>query len=111
MNTQSTKSRTIYSTLRNDTTLSKLVELFVDEMPDRVQNLTTLLKQANWEELRRAAHQLKGAAGSYGFDAISPTAGVVEDKIRGGHCEDEIRQAVEELCDMCRSARAGKPSS
>ncbi len=109
MTFQSTKSRAIYSTLRNDTTLSKLVELFVDEMPDRVQNITTLLKQANWEELRRAAHQIKGAAGSYGFDAISPTAGVVEDKILDGHSEDEIRQAVEDLCDMCRSARAGKP--
>ena len=107
MTFQSTKSRAIYSTLRNDTTLSKLVELFVDEMPDRIHNLSTLLEQSNWEALRRAAHQLKGAAGSYGFDAISPTAGVVEDNIRAGHCEYEIRQAVEELCDKCRNARAG----
>ncbi len=109
MNAQSTRFAAIYSTLGSDPDLGELVELFVDEMPDRVKNLTTLLEQADWEELRRAVHQLKGAAGSYGFDAISPSAAVLEDKIRAGHPEDEIRQAVEELCDMCRSARPGVP--
>ncbi|MEA1950355.1 MAG: Hpt domain-containing protein [Planctomycetota bacterium] len=99
----------IYSTLGSDPDLGELVELFVDEMPERVQNITNLLEQSDWEELRRAAHQLKGAAGSYGFDAISPTAAVVENKIRGEHCEEEICQAIEELCDICLSARAGTP--
>jgi len=91
--------------------LAELVELFVEEMPGRVQNFTTLLERAEWEELRRAAHQLKGAAGSYGFDAISPVAAVLEDKIRAGYPEHEICQAVEELCDICQHARAGVPSS
>ena len=109
MNIQSTKSTPIFSTLGGDPDLGELVELFVDEMPERVQNITTLLAESDWEELRRSAHQLKGAAGSYGFDAISPIAAVVEDKVRSGHDEEEIRQAVEELCDMCLSARAGVP--
>ena len=99
----------IYSTMGSDPDLGELVELFVNEMPERVRNLTTLLEQSNWEELRRAAHQLKGAAGSYGFDAISPVAAIVEDEIRGEHREEEICQAIEELCDMCLSARAGMP--
>ncbi len=109
MNTQSTKSTPIFSTLGSDPDLGELVELFVDEMPERVHNITNLLAQSDWEEIRRAAHQLKGAAGSYGFDAISPSAAIVENKIRGGHDEEEIRQAIEELCDMCLSARAGVP--
>ena len=91
--------------------MAELVELFVDEMPDRIQNFTILLEQAEWEELCRAAHQLKGAAGSYGFDAISPVAAAVEDKIRAGYPEHEICQAVEDICEICQHAQAGTPSS
>ncbi|MBN2294072.1 MAG: Hpt domain-containing protein [Pirellulales bacterium] len=109
MKIQNTKTTPIYSTLGSDPDLGELVELFVDEMPDRIQNLTNLLEQSDWEELRRSAHQLKGAAGSYGFDTISPIAAVVEDKIRANCPEDELHQAVEDLCEMCRAARAGAP--
>ncbi|MBN1908328.1 MAG: Hpt domain-containing protein [Pirellulales bacterium] len=99
----------LYSDLGADPDLGELVEMFVDEMPDRVANIQKLLDASNWEELRRAAHQLKGAAGSYGFSPISPTAAVVEDAIRAEQPEEQIRQAVETLCDMCNRVRAGAP--
>ena len=72
----------MYSTLGGDPDLSDLVTLFVEEMPDRVANILDLLEHYEWEELRRAAHQIKGAAGSYGFGAISPCAGKLEFAIR-----------------------------
>ena len=103
------KSLPIYSTLVSDPDMSELVEMFVDEMPERIQTCIDLLNGSDWEGLRRFAHQLKGAAGSYGFQEISPSASVVEEKARDGQSEEEIRDAVETLCDMCRSVRAGKP--
>ena len=105
----STKPAPVYSTLGSDPDLGELVDMFVEEMPQRVQKLVDLCEDANWDDLRRTAHQLKGAAGSYGFLEISPLAAVLEDKIRDGQGEEEILQAVETLRAMCLAARAGVP--
>ena len=50
----------LYSTLGGDPDLGDLVTLFVEEMSDRVANILDLLNRHEWEELRRAAHQIKG---------------------------------------------------
>lgn len=99
----------LYSTLGGDPDLGDLVTLFVEEMSDRVANIQDLLKRRDWEELRRAAHQIKGAAGSYGFGAISPCAGKLEYAIRDQEPEENIRQAVEDLTAICNRACAGTP--
>ena len=99
----------MYSTLGGDPDLGDLVTLFVEEMPDRVANILDLLNRSEWEELRRTAHQLKGAAGSYGFGAISPCAGKLEFAIRDQEPEENIRQAVEDLVSMCNRTCAGTP--
>ena len=89
--------------------MGELVDLFVEEMPDRVAQLLELLDQGNWEGLRRAAHQLKGAAGSYGFDAITNSADQVGENLREGKPEEEIRRAVNNLVALCNRARPGTP--
>jgi len=99
----------LYSTLGGDPDLGELVEMFVEEMPDRVADLLNRLNSSDWEGLRRAAHQLKGAAGSYGFTPITPSAARVEEAIRGSQPEEEIRRAAQELVDLCKQARAGAP--
>jgi len=99
----------LYSSLGNDPELGELVEMFVDEMPGRVDRFEKLFAEKNWEELRRAAHQLKGAVGSYGFDVITPKAAQLEEAVKQRRPESEIQRVVEELCAMCRSTRAGAP--
>lgn len=101
----------LYSHLATDPDLRDIVELFVEEMPDRIAMLSEMLRAADWEGLRRIAHQIKGAAGSYGFDPISPMAGRVEAAIREGEPEIQIRRTVEELIDLCKRARSGAPAS
>ncbi len=99
----------LYSSLGADPDLAEIVGLFVDEMPARVSALQDLLQAADWESLRRTAHQLKGAAGSYGFGPISPAAAVLETALRENAPEDEIRKSVDELVDLCSRARGGAP--
>jgi histidine phosphotransfer protein HptB len=100
-------SEPLYSTLSTDPDLGELVQLFVEEMPDRVAALRKQVSAADWETLRRTAHQMKGSAGSYGFDPISASAAVLEDAVRGGQDERQILEAVEALIEMCNRARAG----
>ena len=109
MTQNSTKPAPVYSTLGSDPDLGELVEMFVEEMPQRVQKLKDLLEDGDWEGLRRTAHQLKGAAGSYGFLEITPLAAILEDKLIAGKPEADIRQAFETLSEVCLSARAGAP--
>jgi HPt (histidine-containing phosphotransfer) domain-containing protein len=103
-------AKALYSYLAGDPMLGQLVGLFVAEMPAQIARLVDAHEARDWEGLRRAAHQLKGSAGSYGFPAISPAAAELEEALRGQLPEETIRQAVEQLVDLCRQARTGTPA-
>lgn len=106
----SIKSDYLYSSLGTDPDLCDIVDMFVDEMPDRITCLMQLLDESNLDELARMAHQMKGAAGSYGFDAISPVAGDLESAILNGQAEQMIHDTTIQLCDLCSRIRSGAPS-
>jgi HPt (histidine-containing phosphotransfer) domain-containing protein len=106
----STSGEGIYSRLANDPDLRDIVEMFVDEMPERIAALVGYLESGEMEELRRAAHQLKGAAGSYGFEPISPCAGRLECAIRDGETVERIRETVAELAELCSRIRCDRPA-
>jgi len=99
----------IYSTFGDDPDLGELVEMFVDEMPDRIGNLQAQYDAKNWEELGRAAHQMKGAAGSYGFNDLTPIAAQLEATVHGNEAEDKILADLNSLVDICSRIRAGAP--
>jgi HPt (histidine-containing phosphotransfer) domain-containing protein len=100
----------LYSELASDPDYAELVEMFVGEMSQRVERLQNQFAERNWRELTTTAHQLKGAAGSYGFPAITPAAARLEQAVRSGQMEDDIEQCLAELVTLCRSVRAGTPS-
>jgi histidine phosphotransfer protein HptB len=99
----------LYSTLAADADLADLVELFVSEMPQRIEQLLNCFQQPSWEQLGRTAHQLKGAAGSYGFHDLTPFAANLEAAVRGKASLEQVEQSLNELVLMCRSVRAGLP--
>jgi len=99
------ETRWIYSELGDDPELRDLVQLFVDEMPSRISTFEDLLREGKWDELRRSAHQLKGAAGSYGYGSLTAAAAAVEQAIRQELPFEEVRSRLEELVDLCQRAR------
>ncbi len=103
-------SEPLYSTLGEDPDLRDIVEMFVNEMPERTAALVDRLDVGDWEGLRRLAHQLKGAAGSYGFEPITHLAAGVEHAIRDSRPEPELRQMVGQLTDLCDRARVAPAS-
>ncbi len=103
------ETRPIYSTLAHDPDLAEIVDMFVAELPERVAILLQRLERREWNDLRRAAHQLKGAGGSYGFASITASAGRLEQLARDLGPEEEIKKAVEELAAICHRAQGGRP--
>lgn len=96
----------VYSSLGNDPNLGELVEMFVEEMPDRINTLTESFESGDKETLRRLAHQLKGALGSYGFDQLTPYAAKLERIVCADGANNEIRQSLNDLVNLCRKVRA-----
>lgn len=111
MNTGSVSPQPIYSTLGDDPDLQDIVQMFVEEMPERIQGFLDRLDSGDWEGLRRVAHQLKGAAGSYGFPSIGEAAAEVESAVKQAEPEERIRLMVESLVQLCQRAEAAPPSA
>lgn len=99
----------LYSDFGGDADLSDLVEMFVSEIPDRVESMLQAAEASDWEQLGRVAHQMKGAAGSYGFGGITPFAAALERNCRENGPEEAIRRNLMELVEMCRRMRTGSP--
>jgi HPt (histidine-containing phosphotransfer) domain-containing protein len=99
----------LYSSLASDPLLGEIVDMFIDEMPDRVESLQQYHEAGDWEDLRRTAHQLKGAAGSYGFESISPCAAELEDAIRRNDSPSTIDQLLEQLVELCNRVSHAQP--
>ena len=102
-------SEYVYSTLGLDPDLGELVEMFVDEMPERVAKIQESWGNADMKGLGRAAHQLKGAAGSYGFDELTPALQRLDHRVRTSCGEAAILEAIEEVTELCSRVRAGAP--
>ena len=95
----------LYSTLADDPDTAELVALFVDELPQRLAVADALAHRADWESLDRLAHQLKGAAGSYGFPTLTDSAAALEQACRTDCEATVIRQALAALAETCGRAR------
>ena len=99
----------IYSRLGDDPDLGELVVEFVAELPGRIATIEAEASQSNWAQVTRFAHQLKGAAGSYGFDALTPYAKNLEAASRDDVDAENVLRTLHELIDICRRVRPGVP--
>jgi HPt (histidine-containing phosphotransfer) domain-containing protein len=97
----------ILSTLGDDPDLGEIVEMFVDEMPERIALLTACRDEEDWQQLGRLAHQLKGSCGSYGFSQLTSQAARLEQVCRSKErIEEQIFAELSELVDMCQRVKA-----
>ena len=99
----------IHSTMGGDPDFAELVEMYVEEMPERIAALQQAFDNRDMENLSRAAHQMKGAAGSYGFDSVTPLAAALEASVRDDTPEEDLLKTLNVLLGVCRRIRAGSP--
>ena len=107
MNASEVHCEAIYSTLGADPDFGELVEMYVDEIPDRVATLRNAFDSGDRELLQRTAHQIKGASGSYGFPQLTPVAAALEAAVRDGESLALVASALDDLIDLCGRLRAG----
>jgi signal transduction histidine kinase/ABC-type nitrate/sulfonate/bicarbonate transport system substrate-binding protein/CheY-like chemotaxis protein/HPt (histidine-containing phosphotransfer) domain-containing protein len=99
----------IYSSLAADPDIGSLVDVFVQEMQDWIVALDDQGKSRDWSQMAETAHTIKGAAGTFGFDAITPYAARLHVLAREAKQEEQILTALAELVALCRRVRSGAP--
>jgi HPt (histidine-containing phosphotransfer) domain-containing protein len=66
------------SEFHDDPEMREIVRSFLQEIPNRLALMDSLLEDGNKAEFRRVVHQIKGAGGGYGFQEISNAAAQLE---------------------------------
>jgi diguanylate cyclase (GGDEF)-like protein/PAS domain S-box-containing protein len=96
----------LISLFAHDPDLAEIVAGFVRGLPVQIAALVAAGSRGDRGLLIRLAHQLKGAAGGYGFPSITEAADHVESLAK---TDDEfLQQALNELVERCERAQLGR---
>lgn len=114
MTSSSPNTSPLRSEYADDPDMADLVDMFVSELGERIARLEAGLAQRRLKDLKTLAHQLKGAAGGYGYPELSRIAGVLEAQL----VQDEaalsaaaLNRSVQDLVSICRRAIDGHSPS
>ena len=88
---------------------ARLLGRFLDELPGRCQRVAAALASRELGELAEAAHQLKGAAGLYGFVDMADAAEALCQAARRGVVGEDLQRLGARLLEQCEAARAHAP--
>ncbi len=98
----------VISEFATDPDMAELVELFISELPARVNALNQAWNGKKVTELTRLSHQLKGASAGYGFPTIGQAAGTLEAGLKGLDAAaasiDGLAAQFKELVELCSRA-------
>ena len=68
----------IVSQFITDSDIAEILQSFVDRLSGQLDDMRRSLAQGLYDELRRSAHKLKGAGGSYGYPSLTEACRVLE---------------------------------
>ena len=101
---ESSKNSPLYSDLSDDEDMLDLLESFVSQLPNRASSLETAMAEGDLAQAKVLAHQLKGAAGSYGFGPISVACKTFEDCLAEDSASEATQGALAEVVGLCARA-------
>jgi PAS domain S-box-containing protein len=96
----------VVSAYANDPDLAVILGEFVSALPGRVRAMLDDLTSGKMDDLKRLAHQLKGAGGSYGYPMLTEAAAGIEAACERGDREG-ARAGLELLERLCEAVTAG----
>jgi PAS domain S-box-containing protein len=96
----------LYCEIDDSPEILAIVRAFADELPARAQAISEAERRGDLAEVAHLSHQLKGAAGSYGFQSITDAAAAVEWAATEGVGRDTLVRHADALAALCRRATA-----
>ena len=101
---QAEQGQRIVSFLDGDPDYHKAIELFVNGLPGRVEELRAALERNDLQELGFKAHALKGLGGFAGFPVYSEKAARIEEAIAANDLAG-IQQTIDQIVQLCQRTK------
>jgi HPt (histidine-containing phosphotransfer) domain-containing protein len=89
------------SEFSSDAEMREIIEMFVQELPQRIAELERAWRDSNLDEVKRFAHQMKGAAPGYGFDTVGQAAAALERAAATASDLDRAKADLDALINLC----------
>ncbi|MBS1259574.1 MAG: Sensor histidine kinase RcsC [Candidatus Scalindua arabica] len=100
----------IYSEYADDADLVELIDEFAAGLEADVESMRKVLESGDHDGLRRLAHQMKGAGGSYGYPMLTEAAKAIEEAAKA----EDVKAgtvALDKLEAFCRSVIRGRETN
>jgi len=96
-------SNRITSSLVGNPRMMKIIPEFIEGLPGEVRKMIELLERNDLGALKQVVHQLRGASGGYGFDAVTQPAVSAEESIKAGRGMEAIAAEIKSLIEVLRA--------
>lgn len=93
--------------LHTEPQIIKLVDAFLDRIPEILCEINTAYNMKNWDELKNQIHQMKGIGGAFGYAILTRISEKIEFLLTSEDY-DQIIPHIEKLNTVCEQAIAGK---
>ena len=103
---QTSSDQAIHSVFRSGPAMAEIIAEFVGQLPQRLAGMRQAAANNQWEVLQRAADQLKGAAGSYGYACLTDMARELESHAKQQDTEAAML-ALNNLAHLFEGVQAG----
>jgi PAS domain S-box-containing protein len=87
----------------DEAVIQRFVGGFVADLPGQVNEILAAKAAGDLKQLRSLCHQLKGAAGMFGFADVTDTAERVEAQLDAGAVIERVEDELRQLVDLVRS--------
>jgi PAS domain S-box-containing protein len=93
----------------NDPDVSPLIEKFTERLAEQLNAMYRAVASHEHDELRRLAHKLKGAGGSYGYPQLTVVCKALEDAAHAANDPEEI-VALDQVAALVHAIKNACPS-
>ena len=87
--------------VKEDASFADIVLQFVEGLNARLTDMEHAIRASDFEALQRAAHQLKGSGGGYGYPVLTERAATLEHYAKSQELFD-CQRMVDDLKEICK---------
>lgn len=100
----SKQSSTTFTQLKGSTvtsSLEKLTQKFVADLPSKISQMNNAFSKQSWEQIEQISHYLKGVGSTFGFPVITESAGQLNSAIREKNYSaiSDLLKDLESICN------------
>jgi HPt (histidine-containing phosphotransfer) domain-containing protein len=94
----------------DDPDMAAIIQQFVSRLPDQLAAMRDTLAKTQYEDLRRLAHTLKGAGGSYGYPLLTEVSAILENAAKSQDFAN-AQAALDALTTAVQAVQRGCPTA